>query len=328
MTAKQILFHSEAREKLLRGATAARRRGARHPGPPLQVGAGGAQVGPAAGLRRRRHHRQGGRAQGPRGEHGRRRCCASRPSAPSTRSATAPPPPPCSRTPSSPRACATWWPARARWTLKRGIERGLRWRSRSSSAWPAPIASRRRRRRRSPPSPRTATPPVGELVADAIEKVGSEGVITVEEAKGTQTELEVVEGLRFDNGFLSAYFVTDPEKMECVLTDALVLLYDKKLSAMKPLLAAAGAGGAAGRAAADHRRGRGGRGAGHAGGEQGARRAALRGGEGARLRRPPQGDAGGPRGAHRRPRSSRRSWARRWRRRTARAPGPRASGWW
>ncbi len=77
---------------------------------------------------------------------------------------------------------------------------------------------------------------VGNLVADAIEKVGSEGVITVEEAKGTQTQLEVVEGMQFDNGFLSAYFVTDPEKMECVLTDAHVLLSDKKISTMKPLL--------------------------------------------------------------------------------------------
>ncbi len=77
---------------------------------------------------------------------------------------------------------------------------------------------------------------VGELVADAIEKVGSEGVITVEEAKGTQTQLEVVEGMQFDNGYLSAYFVTDAEKMECVITDAHVLLYDKKISSMKPLL--------------------------------------------------------------------------------------------
>lgn len=77
---------------------------------------------------------------------------------------------------------------------------------------------------------------VGDLVADAIEKVGSEGVITVEEAKGTQTQLEVVEGLQFDNGYLSAYFVTDAEKMECVITDAHVLFYDKKISTMKPLL--------------------------------------------------------------------------------------------
>jgi chaperonin GroEL len=77
---------------------------------------------------------------------------------------------------------------------------------------------------------------VGELVADAIEKVGSDGVITVEEAKGTQTQLEVVEGLKFDSGYLSAYFVTDLEKMECVLTDVRVLFFDKKLGAMKPLV--------------------------------------------------------------------------------------------
>lgn len=79
-------------------------------------------------------------------------------------------------------------------------------------------------------------PMVGDLIADAMDKVGEEGVITVEEAKGIETSLELVEGMRFDRGYISPYFVTDPEKMEAVLEDAYVLIYDKKISNMKDLL--------------------------------------------------------------------------------------------
>jgi chaperonin GroEL len=77
---------------------------------------------------------------------------------------------------------------------------------------------------------------IGKIIADAMEKVGKEGVITVEEAKGMETELEVVEGMQFDRGYISPYFVTDPERMECVLTDPLVLLVEKKVGNMKDLL--------------------------------------------------------------------------------------------
>jgi len=79
-------------------------------------------------------------------------------------------------------------------------------------------------------------PSIGELIAEAMDKVGKDGVITVEEAKSMQTTLDVVEGMQFDRGYISPYFITDPERMECILEDVFILINEKKISSMKDLL--------------------------------------------------------------------------------------------
>jgi chaperonin GroEL len=79
-------------------------------------------------------------------------------------------------------------------------------------------------------------PSIGELIAEAMDKVGKDGVITVEEAKSMATTLDVVEGMQFDRGYISPYFITDPERMECVLDDVYILIHEKKISSMKDLI--------------------------------------------------------------------------------------------
>jgi chaperonin GroEL len=77
---------------------------------------------------------------------------------------------------------------------------------------------------------------IGKIIAEAMDKVGKDGVITVEEAKGLETTMEIVEGMQFDRGYLSPYFVTDPERMECILENTLILLHEKKISNLRELL--------------------------------------------------------------------------------------------
>ena len=119
--------------------------------------------------------------------------------------------------------------------LKRGLDRGVRAVVASLQALSRPVHSRLEKAQIAAISAHNDTA-IGNLVADAMEKVGDEGVITVEESKTTETQLEVVEGLQFDRGFLSPYFITDTEKMEAVLEDVRVFLTDRKITVMKDLL--------------------------------------------------------------------------------------------
>jgi len=119
--------------------------------------------------------------------------------------------------------------------LKRGLERGLGVALGALKQLSRPVESRLEKIQVATISAHN-DPQIGQLVADAVERVGAEGVITVEEAKTTETALEVVEGMQFDKGYLSPYFVTDPQKMETVLEEPYLLLFEKKISNIQDLL--------------------------------------------------------------------------------------------
>ena len=119
--------------------------------------------------------------------------------------------------------------------LKRGLDRASRVAIGALRSQSRPVQSEREKQQVATISAHN-DPAIGELVARAIDKVGAEGAVTVEEAKGTETVLDVVEGLQFDHGYLSAYFVTDAEKMEAGLEDALILIDEGKISNVKDFL--------------------------------------------------------------------------------------------
>jgi chaperonin GroEL len=119
--------------------------------------------------------------------------------------------------------------------LKRGLERGAKAAVDRLKALSRPVKERKEKAQVATISAHN-DPVIGELVAEAMEKVGNEGVITVEESKTTETTLDVVEGMQFDRGFISPYFITNTDKMEAVLEDALILICDRKISALKDLI--------------------------------------------------------------------------------------------
>ena len=119
--------------------------------------------------------------------------------------------------------------------LKRGLDRGLSAIVRRLHALSTPVTDHLQRVQVATVSAHNDRS-IGETVADALERVGAEGTTSVEEAKGTETTVEVVEGMRFDRGYLSAYFVTDPEKMRAVVEDAMILIHEKKIATMNDLL--------------------------------------------------------------------------------------------
>ncbi|NUP09989.1 MAG: chaperonin GroEL [Polyangiaceae bacterium] len=119
--------------------------------------------------------------------------------------------------------------------LKRGLERGVAVAVDVIRKLSRPVTSKREKVQVATVSAHNDAA-IGELVGDAVDKVGSEGVITVEEAKGTQTAIEIVQGMQFDRGYLSAYFVTDPDRLECILESPLILLYDRRIAAMRDFI--------------------------------------------------------------------------------------------
>jgi chaperonin GroEL len=119
--------------------------------------------------------------------------------------------------------------------LKRGIDRGVKAAVELLRTLSRAVQSRREKAQIAAISAHN-DPVIGELAAEAFEKVGAEGVVSLEESKTTETQLEIVEGLAFDRGYLSPYFITDPEKMEAVLEDAVILITDKKIAVMKDLV--------------------------------------------------------------------------------------------
>jgi len=119
--------------------------------------------------------------------------------------------------------------------LKRSLERGARVAVEALRGVSKPVASSKEKAQIATISAHGDVA-IGALVAEALDKVGGEGIVSVEEAKGTETALDVVEGMQFDRGYLSPYFVTDPQKMEAVLEDPAILLHDKRIASMKDLL--------------------------------------------------------------------------------------------
>ena len=141
---------------------------------------------------------------------------------------------------------------------------------------------------------------IGDVIADAIDKVGKDGVVNVEEGQTFGMDLEFTEGMQFDKGYISPYMVTDQDRMEAVLEDPYILIANQKIGSVRDVLPVLEQVIQSGKPILIDRRGRGGRGARHARGQQAPRHLHRRRGQGPRLRRPPQAHARGHRDPHRR----------------------------
>ena len=139
--------------------------------------------------------------------------------------------------------------------VKRGIEKAVE-ADRRRDQEQSPARSTTASRSRPSPRSRAADPEVGEIIAEVMDKVGKDGVITVEEGQCLGLEKEYTEGMQFDRGYISAYFVTNPDRMEAVLENPLILITDKKISSVQDMLPALEKAVQLGKPAADHRRGR------------------------------------------------------------------------
>ena len=191
--------------------------------------------------------------------------------------------------------------------LKRGLDRGVKAAIDALKIMSRPVKTRKEKAQVGTISAHNDET-VGELVADAMEKVGGDGVITVEESKTTETILDLVEGMQFDRGFVSPYFVTDAERVEAVLEDPYILLSDKKLGIMRDMLPLARTDGKIGSSAPRDRGRCGGRGFGNVDRQPDPRRLEGVCRQGARIWRPAQGHLGGHRDSDRRAGGVRGAW--------------------
>ena len=234
--AKMIAFDQEARDALRARRFQAGPGGESHPRPPRPKRHSAKELRLADRHQGRRDRGQGNRPGRRLREHGRPDGPRSGLARPATWPATAPPPPPSWPRRSSTRGSGPSSPASIPIQLKQGIDKAVADITDKLKSMSISVKNKKEEIAQVGSVAANNDTEIGKLLADAMEKVGKDGVITVDEGKSLATEVEWVEGMQFDRGYLSPYFVTDPQKMECVLEDAYVLIHEKKLSNIKEMV--------------------------------------------------------------------------------------------